>query len=403
MISFDEARRHVLGEVSQLAEVVMDLDDAAGLVLAADVLAGAPVPPFANSAMDGFAVRAADSGVGARLAVVGTAAAGVVVDRCVGPGEAIRIMTGAPIPEGADTVIMVERTAVDGDVVVLDGAVEVGTAVRLAGDDLRPGDVALGAGAALGPAALGVCATVDARRLTVVPRVRVGVFSTGDELVEAPTPLGPGQIRDSNRRALLAACVDLGCEVVDLGLVPDDPEQIRAALLNGVAVCDAVVTSGGVSMGDFDFVKAVLDEIGDMRWMQIAIKPAKPLAVGTVRSGERTVPVFGLPGNPVSSLVSLELFARPALRKMMGHSVLDRPRVIATAPDGLPRRPDGKIHFVRVRLSGGDGPFEVRSLPGQGSHHMAAMAAANALAVLADGEGVGAGGTCAVIPLGEPW
>jgi molybdenum cofactor synthesis domain-containing protein len=223
--------------------------------------------------------------------------------------------------------------------------------------------------------------------LQVVRRPRIGVLSTGDALVDGGGPLGAGQIRDSNRVTLLSLIDAAGGEPVDLGLAPDDAEAITKALLGGVSNCDAVLTSGGVSMGDVDLVKEVLDLLGEMRWMQVAIKPAKPFAFGLVDG----VPVFGLPGNPVSSVVSFELFARPAIRRLAGHPEgrLDRPCPAAVAVDGLPRSADGKLHFVRVAVRvGSDGRLEARSAGSQGSHHLTALAAANGLAVLPDGEQV---------------
>jgi molybdopterin molybdotransferase len=239
----------------------------------------------------------------------------------------------------------------------------------------------------------------------VVRRPRVGVLSTGDELVDGPVPLGPGQIRDSNRPTLCALVAQAGFEAVDLGTARDDESVIESALRDGVATCDALITSGGVSMGDLDYVKVVLDRIGDMRWMQISIKPAKPLAFGTVprpSGGEREerVPVFGLPGNPVSSAVSFELFARPGLRKMAGHSSLVRPAVRVTAGEPLRRSHDGKTHFVLVAAVIEDCRWVVRSAGGQGSHQLAGLAAANALAVLPDGDGVDAGAEVEVLLLG---
>jgi molybdenum cofactor synthesis domain-containing protein len=239
----------------------------------------------------------------------------------------------------------------------------------------------------LTPAVRGVLASVGVSEVEVGRPPRVGVLSTGDELVAGPGPLEPGQIRDSNRPTLLALVRDAGWEAVDLGRIPDEKAAIGSALERGVATCDALLSTGGVSMGEYDYVKVVLDRMGEMRWMRVAIRPAKPLAFGVVQR----VPVFGLPGNPVSSMVSFELFARPALRQMMGHPVLDRPRVRAVADEPFRRRADGKIHFDRVACTYVDGRYHVRSSGGQGSHQLSAMARANALAVLPDGPGVDEG------------
>lgn len=390
--------------MSVLGVATTPLADTLGCVLATDVVSAERVPPFANSAMDGFAVRAADTGDGIELTVIGTIAAGAAPMFTVAAGHAVRIMTGAAMPPGADSVIMVEltdRVAGDGaDRVRLAATVGVGQSVRPAGDDIAVGDVVLRAGVSLGPAGMAVAATVGRTSLDVIRPAVVGVLSTGDELVAGGAPLGVGQIRDSNRLALLALVRLAGAIPVDLGLIRDDEAAIEVALRDGASRCDAIVSSGGVSMGDFDFVKVVLDRIGDMAWMQVSIKPAKPLAFGTIAVGDRRVPVFGLPGNPVSSQVSFELFARPALRKMMGHTELDRRRLRCVSPDGIARRPDGKIHFVRVTVSQrADGQLEARSSGGQGSHHSLALAAADGLAVLVDGDGVAPGGAVEVIPL----
>ena len=405
MISLDEARAHVLAGAPTREPKEVALDDALGLVLAAPIDAPEAVPPFANTAMDGFAVRAADTqGASEKapvhLEVVGTLPAGTAPDRAVGPGEAIRIMTGAPMPPDADAVVMVELTRADdeaGRVAVL-AEVPAGNHVRGIGEDLSAGDRVFGAGEVLSPAHLAVLASVGCARVLAYPRLSVGALSTGDELVQGAGPLEPGQIRDSNRRALLALIEGTGCVPVDLGLVADDEASIGRAIEAGVAACDALVTSGGVSMGDYDYVKVVLDRLGDMRWMQVAIKPAKPLAFGTVAA----TPVFGLPGNPVSSLISFEVFARPALRQMMGFGEIDRPRVWGVADEPLSRGPDGKTHFMRVAVHyGADHRYHVRSAGGQGSHQMAAMAAADALAVIGDGDGVAVGGDVEFMALRE--
>jgi molybdenum cofactor synthesis domain-containing protein len=389
VIPLEEARAHVLERVTVLPDETLDLARALGAVTAAAVVSAEAVPPFPNSAMDGYAVRAADTvGAPVELKQIGMIAAGTAGDLTVGPGQAARIMTGAPMPAGADAVVLVERTRTDGDVVTIEIEVPAGTSVRGVGEDVDVGDTIVAPGTVLTAGHLGVLASVGVDEVRVHRRPRVGVLSTGDELVVSG-PLGRGQIRDSNRPTLLALVHDAGFEAVDLGIASDDESSVTSAIERAVGECDAVLTSGGVSMGDLDYVKVVLDRIGEMRWMQIAIRPAKPFAFGTVRG----VPVFGLPGNPVSSMVSFELFARPALRKMAGHAVLDRITVPAVSVDGIRRKTDGKTFFARVvAAQAADGGWEVRSAGGQGSHQLAAMAAANALAIVPDGDGVPPGG-----------
>lgn len=413
MISLDDARSFVLGSLVAAAPAPVPLPAALGCVLAVDVVSAEAIPPFANTAMDGFAVRSTDT-VGASderpsvLTVVATVRAGEAPAVSVGPGEAIRIMTGAPMPAGADAVVMVERTQVADDDTTVLVLTEVGPGnhVRPAGDDLRPGQAVFAAGEVLSAGHLGVLASLGYQQVDVVPRARVGVLSTGDELVEGPAALRPGQIRDSNRITLLSLLAESGCDAVDLGRIPDDEAAIAGAIQRGVASCDALITSGGVSMGDFDYVKVVLDRLGEMRWMQVAIRPAKPLAFGTVTRDDGTrVPVFGLPGNPVSSMVSFELFARPGLRLMMGRraDALDRPHVLAVADEPLVRRPDGKVHLDRVvaRYDETDRAHHIRSAGQQGSHHLTAMATADALAIVPDGETVPAGALVRVMLLGR--
>ena len=399
MISLTDARAYVLDRCPGPVTAEVPLAEARGLAISVAVEAPEAVPPFANSAMDGFAVRASDTvGAPVELRVVGTVAAGSVPDVEVSPGCAVRIMTGAPLPVGADAVVMVERTQSvgGGDAVVVEVEVPEGNHLREIGEDLQPGDHVFSAGTVLGPGPLGVLASIGVDRVAAWRRPRVGVLSTGDELVDGVGPLEIGQIRDSNRPSLLGLLDEMGVTGVDLGRVADDEEAIEVALRGGVLTCDAVLTSGGVSMGDFDYVKVVLDRIGDMRWMQVAIKPAKPLAFGLVDG----VPVFGLPGNPVSSMVSFELFARPALRAMAGRSDLDRPRVRAIVEGDLRRRADGKVHFARVVVSTRDGGTYASSAGGQGSHQLTAMAAATGLAVLPDGNGVVEGDEVEVLLLG---
>ncbi len=405
MIPLDEATEFVLAGCTPLPAIDMELDDALGCVLADDVFAAEAVPPFANTAMDGYAVRADDT-CGASpaspvaLRVIGTLAAGAAPIIEIGPGQAVRIMTGAPIPPSADAVVMVERTEAVGDHVHVAQAAARGDHVRPPGEDIVAGQQVFAAGTVLGPGHLGVLASIGVLSVRVHPKATVGVLSTGDELVEGGGPLRAGQIRDSNRHTLLALLRQAGCNAVDLGLARDDEAVIAAALKRGIGACDAVLTSGGVSVGDFDYVKKVLDDLSahTMRWMQVAIRPAKPLAFG-VADG---TPIFGLPGNPVSSMVSFELFARPGLRKMMGHRRLHRPRLLAVADEALPRKPDGKSLFMRVMAEpGADGRFHVRSSGGQASNLLRSMALANALAVLPDGSGVTSGADVEVMLLTE--
>ena len=392
----EDAQAFVLGQCPPAAAVDVQFDQAHGLVLAADVIAAEQVPPFANSAVDGYAVRADDvATTPVELPVVAEVAAGAATDRVLQQGEAIRIMTGAPIPAGADAVVMVEETerVGDGRVRIISG-VPSGIAVRPAGDDVQPGDLLFTAGTVVTPAVIGVLASVNARTVAAYPRARVAVLSTGDELVEDGGPLRPGQIRESNRRMLSALLDEAGCVVVDYGTVADDEAALESVLRRAAGECDAIVTSGGVSMGDYDVVKAVLGRIAEMTWMQIAIKPAKPFAFGTLGG----TPIFGLPGNPVSSLVSFEMLARPALRRMMGHRRLARPSHVAISDQGLKRRRDGKVHLVRVAATfENDGRCHVTSVGAQGSHQLAATALANALAIVPDGDGVPEGGEVAVV------
>ncbi len=394
----EDAQSFVIAACPPLAPVTVSFVDAEGCVLADDVVASEEVPPFDNSAVDGYAVLAADTATPpVELPVVDEVAAGAATDHELRAGEAIRIMTGAPMPAGADAVVMVEETErLDGERVRINTSVGPGAAVRRAGDDVRPGDLLFPAGTVVTPAIVGVLASINARAVSVVPRATVAVLSTGDELVEDGGPLAPGQIRESNRKMLSGMLREAGCDVVDLGNVRDDEAALETVLRDGAGRCDAIVSSGGVSMGDYDVVKAVLGRIADMNWMQIAIKPAKPFAFGTLDG----TPIFGLPGNPVSSIVSFEMLARPALRRMMGHRRLARQSIVAITDDGLARRPDGKVHLMRVHAGfQDDGRCHVRSARAQGSHQLAATAIANAIAVVPDGAGLAPGSEVAVVLL----
>ncbi len=401
MIELEEAREFIFNHCSKLSIDEVEISKSRGLVLADTVISNDDVPPFPNTAMDGYAVRALDTEhAPVELKVTGTLPAGKVPDLKVGPDEAVRIMTGAVIPEGADAVVMVEKTkdVENGSSVIVEETVKNGNFIRQPGEDFVKGSELFNSGTLIGAAHIGVFATIGLEKVTVFKRPVVGVMSTGDELVQGSSQLKPGQIRDSNRHSIKALLEEIGAETIDLGLIPDDEKAIESALLSAVEKCDAVVTSGGVSMGDFDYVKVVLDRLGEMKWMQVAIKPAKPLAFGLLNG----VPIFGLPGNPVSAMVSFELFMRPALLKMMGYEQIWRPCVKAKATTPLKRRKDGKVHFARVTLTRKEDSYEVTLLEGQGSHQLAAMANAQGLAVLPNGEGVEKGDFVDVLQLTEP-
>jgi len=404
MRPLEEVQTEILGLLGPPQPTRRPLEAAAGAVLAEPVVATEDVPPFANSAMDGYALRAgdvaaADDGGPVRLRVVGEVPAGGVPTRPVGAGEAIRIMTGAPLPPGADAVVMVEQTrpGAAGTVEVW-GPVSVGMHIRPAGGDVGAGATVFEPGTELRPAHLGVLASLGHRDVTVFRPARVGVLSTGDELWEGPGPPPPGRIRDANRPMLRALLTETGAEVTDLGRCGDDPTDLQARLAAVAGTLDVVVTSGGVSVGAHDVVRLALSRLGVLRWWQVAIKPAKPLAVGVL---DGTVCV-GLPGNPVSAHVSFELFVRPALRALAGHRQLHRPRLLATAVADMSRRPDGKVHFDRVVLEVRDGRLVARRVWDQASNALAAMAAAQGLVVLPDGEGVRAGEEVEVLLLTTP-
>jgi len=385
VIELPEAQAFVLDRVRALDARECEVSAALGCVVATPVVAREAVPGFVNSSMDGFALRSGDTADGgARLRVTGALLAGDVATRALATGEAMRIMTGAPLPPGADCVCMIEEVTLDEDVVGIPRSIEPGEFVRHVGDDIAVGQTLFSPGDVLHAPAIGVLAGQGLTSVLVHPRPRVGVLSTGNELTDEHVPLAPGQIRDLNRPLLLAMLEESGMTPVDLGIARDTHEAITAALARGVRECDAVISTGGVSVGDVDFVKVVLGELGgvDARWMQVAIKPAKPFAFAVV--GERRTPVFGLPGNPVSTRVSFELFVRPALRALAGYRDIERLALDAVLDAPLERPPDDKLHLVHVRVAWGpDRRVHVIDASRRGSHLLHAIVAANALAFVA--------------------
>ena len=384
LVPFDEARAGVLERLAPLPPREVALADALGCVLASDVAAAEDLPPFANSAMDGFAMRGSDlAGAGedspVALKLTGEVFAGTGRLPTVEPGGAVRIMTGGAIPPGADTVVPVEQTSVEGDTVLVRLDPGPGRFVREAGEDVRRGTVVLERGRVLDPAAIGMLASVGARNVAVHPRPRVMVVSTGDELVDPGDPLGPGQIRDSNSWLLVAQARSAGAEAMRCGRLADDPDLLRRGFAMAAADGDLVLTSGGVSVGERDYTKQVLAELGDVRGFRVAMQPGMPQAFGFAAG----TPLYGLPGNPVSCFVVFETLVRPALRRLAGHpdDRLDRPRVVARLA-GPVRSPEGKVSFLRVRLEvGGEGLLA--GLTGhQGSGVLSSCVAADGLAVV---------------------
>jgi len=395
MIPLEEARSEVLSSVGLLGTERVPIWEALGRVLATEAISPEDVPPFANSAMDGFAVRGGDVvSAGSVLEVIGDLPAGSETDLEVGPGQAIKIMTGAPMPHGADTVVRVEETSTEGSKVTVSSVVEKGTSVRRAGGDVAEGQTVFAAGTRLTPMHVGVLATIGMGEPEVFARPRVAFMSTGDELTPPGVPLGPGAIRDSNRPMLLALLREAGVETIDLGIVPDDPEALRRALDRG-AEADVVISTGGVSMGDYDVTKLVLQGDAHVDFWQVAIQPAKPLAFGRLGSAL----FFGLPGNPVSVLVSFEQFARPALLKMQGARAILRPRLVARAGETLDTDP-AKTVFVRVLVEGmSRGVPTVVKSGGQASNVLSAAAAADGFAVVPRGTGIVEPGSDVVVEM----
>jgi len=371
LLPLAEAQKIALAGVQPLAPLATRIDDALGLVAAEDVVAPDNVPPFENSAMDGYALRAEDTSTApVELEVVGLVAAGSPPEGEVGHGQAVQIMTGGPVPAGATGIAIVERTERAGDRVRILDPIEIGAHLRGAGSDIKKGAVVVRAGTFLTPAHIGVLASIGTRSILAYRRPSVGVVSTGDELVEASEdPLRPGQIRDSNRHAVVATLRRDGFVPVDLGIVGDTEEAVTRAIDDATARCDALLTTGGVSKGEFDFVKVVLAKRDTaVHVLSVGIRPAKPLVIAFLprlkQGGDdeaAPMPVFGLPGNPVSCLVSYQVIALPALRVLAGFPPAPPPTVPAVAGEDMPRRPDGKIHLLRVNIAWrDDGRLEAR-------------------------------------------
>lgn len=404
VIGIGEAWRLAAHHIAPLSPCELALADLAagagpcgtGYVLAEDIVARENMPPFAASSMDGYAVIAADSSP--RRKVLGEQEAGSRLEVEITPGTTLRIMTGAPLPAGADAVIPVEDTSESDGWVQLRRAVAVGENVRPIGQDLAVGDLVLAKGAVLGPAEIGLLAAVGRARALVHPRPRVTVLATGSELVSPEKPLGPGQIRDSNSYALRAAVVAAGGVVQAARHVVDEESALRRALLEAVAESDLVLTSGGVSMGTHDLIKPLLAELGSVHFGRVAIKPGKPLTFATIQG----VAVFGLPGFPVSSLACFENIVRPAMRLMAGHKALWRPAVEARLGHPLRHAPD-RTEFQRAILRQEDGQHWATTTGSQVSSRLKSLVGANAFLVIPQGIGdLPQGATVRALLIGQP-
>lgn len=379
-----DAQRTVLDAMPLLDTERVDIPDAVGRVTAEPCVSGEMVPPFPNSAMDGFAVRAIDVvRTPVALGINEDVPAGSVPTMSVATGTATRIMTGAPMPDGADAVVRVEDTTADGVTVTILVGVEEGTNVRPAGGDVQNGQTVLDAGVRINGRHAAVLASVGIR--PVVHRLpTVAIMSTGDEVVpESTERLGPGQIRDTNRMILLDGLRELGVPVIDLGIIGDDPDALSNAYRTAAERADMIVSTGGVSMGDYDYVKQILGEAGSVEFWKVAMQPAKPFAFGTIAD----TPLFGLPGNPVSTFVAFEQFVRPALLKMMGARRLLRPRIPGVVGEDISASKE-REGFARVLLATDpNGSLVAVSAGGQGSNILSALAEAQAFAIVPVGVG----------------
>ena len=349
LVPFEQHRHDVLTRVAPLEPIELGLLEAYGCVLAADVVATADVPAFANSAMDGYAVRAQDLDVGAELAIIGEAAAGSPAAAPVGPGQAVRIMTGGVMPQGADAVVPVEQAVEEDGRVRVSAVAAPGQHLRAAGSDVEAGSKVLAVGRRLAAADVGMLSALGHARVLVHPRPRVAVIATGDELAEPGAELGPGRIYDSNSFMLTAMAREAGAVATRHPIVRDDRRSLVEAFEGALASSDVIVTSGGVSAGRYDLVKQVLASLGDVEARKVGMQPGMPQAFGFLGRHRHRVPCFGLPGNPVSAFVSFEVFVRPALRRLQGRVDINRPRVSALLDTAVTSPPE-KISFLRVRL-----------------------------------------------------
>ncbi len=387
MLTVEEARERILASFQPLQSVEeVPLTAALGRVLAEDAVAGESLPPFANSAMDGYALRSEDTTSAAaatptKLRLAGEVPAGQVYAGRVEAGETVRILTGAPLPEGADAVIQQELTDVQDAWVAIEQPVPHGENVRAAGSDVRPGTLLASAGTELGPAEIALLAALGVHPVRVRQRPDVAILSTGDELVALGETPGPGQIHESNSSYLIAAVLRAGGQPRPLGIAHDQADELRAKFAQADGA-DLILSSGGVSVGDYDLVKQMLAEQGNIEFWRVRMRPGKPLAFGWLGK----TPLLGLPGNPVSAAVTFELFGRPAIRRMLGSSQVERQLVeVVLAGEDIAR--GDRRHYVRARLESEKGTLMAYPTGAQGSHIISSLRGATAYVVINEGEG----------------
>jgi molybdopterin molybdotransferase len=381
MISVEEAIHRILEQIPRLGKERLPILQCLGRIMGEDIFAPRNIPPWDNSAMDGYAVRwqdihEASPHKGIKLKVLADLPAGRIFEGEIGPGEAIRIMTGAPLPRGADTVIQVEDTEKSGDAVRILSCPEKGKNIRLAGEDVKAGERVLEEGNLLRPPHMGLLASLQRSIISVYQVPRVAILSTGDELIEIDEPWEEGKIINSNSYSLASQVIECGALPLQLGIAKDNPEALSAKIQQGL-FADILVTSGGVSVGDYDLVKGMLRELGKIDFWKVAMRPGQPLAFGIVFGK----PLFGLPGNPVSSMVSFEQFVRPSILKMAGHRNLFRPTLPAVLREDIEKKA-GLTHFIRCRLIYEQGKFSAWSTGEQGSGILSSMVKAQGLIVL---------------------
>ncbi len=397
-LPYEIALKRIIASITSITDTeTVIIDQALDRVLASDFIALMNVPPAANSAMDGYAVHSSDiPQTGTRqLTLVGKSLAGKPYTQSIARGACVRILTGAVLPEGTDTVIMQEHVMLTADTITIDARTIKGDNVRPIGEDCKRGEVLLRAGTLLTPASLGVIASMGVAEITVTRKLKIAVFMTGDELRSAGEKLAPGQIYDSNRYTLHGMLTRLGIEILDLGIICDDRQAIEQALITAASSADAIITSGGVSVGDADLVKELVEKLGNINFWKVAMKPGRPLTFGKIQNAW----FFGLPGNPVSTMVTFYLFVQPALKRLMGQTPTDPVSLKVTCTTTLKKRP-GRLEYQRGILTRNqNGELTVSKTGAQGSGILSSMAQANCLIVLpVENDGVMAGGSVEVVP-----